>query len=204
MINIPNGDEFLTDLILQRTRPFIALCGKSALAEWTHTGNRSALVSALRCRGLVDAYVSAAVSEIAVDVSDYIEAIGDRPARRLVSIGCGNGIAEVMLCRALSCESVLLVDIETGGRGHGYGTTAAGYGNLMRAAGMMRYNGLTCDVATWNPAREPEPVFPFDVLVSMYAMGFHFPADAYDGFIERNRAHGALVIHDSRQGRICR
>lgn len=204
MINIPDGDEFLTDLILQRTRPFIALCGKSALAEWTRTGNRSPLAAALRLNDAVDNYLSAAISEIAVDVSDYVDAIGDRPARRLVSIGCGNGIAEVMLCRALSCEYVLLVDIETGGHGHGYGATAAGYGNLSRAASLMRHNGLTCDVATWNPAREPEPVFQFDVLVSMYAMGFHFPANSYDGFIERNRAHGALVIHDSRQGRICR
>lgn len=204
MINIPDGDEFLTDLILQRTRPFIRLCGKEALADWTRTGNRDGLVAALRLNDAVDNYLAAAMSEIAADVADYCEAIGNRTAGRFVSIGCGNGIAEVMLWRRFRFDSVLLVDTETGGKGHGYGQTAAGYGNLRRAADLMRDNGVTCDVKTWNPAKEPDPAFRFDVLVSMYAMGFHFPADAYDGFIEGNRLPGAIVIHDSRDGRVCR
>lgn len=199
---LPDDSEFLTDLILQRTRPFISLGGKIALSEWTKTGRRDGLLPVI-C-GRESEYVAAAVSEIRHDVGQYLESIGSRRVHRLVSIGCGNGIAEVMLCHLLACDHVLLVDTETGGSGHGFGKTAAGYGNLRRAADLMRANGLTATIKTWNPAQEPEPVFRFDALVSMYAMGFHFPADTYDGFIERNRARGAIVIHDSRQGRVVR
>lgn len=200
MIKTPECSEFLTDLILQRTRPFIAMGGKAALADWTRTGNRAGLIHALTCSPAD--YIAYAVDEIAGDVADYLAVIGGRDTGRIVSIGCGNGIAETLLCKALPCQSILLVDIERGGSGHGFAQKAAGYGSLRRSVDLMRDNGITCDIATWNPESQPEPVFPFGVLLSMYAMGFHFPVAAYDGFIERNRMPGALVIHDSRAGRV--
>lgn len=199
---LPNDPDFVVDLILQRTRPYIALAGKDPLAEWTRTGRRDHLLPALG--GSVEAYVAAAVAEIAADVDQYVELAAGRKSARLVSIGCGSGIAEALVCRALKCEAVLLVDVESGGSGHGFADEAAGYGNLQRAEALMRANGVTCEVSTWNPRAQPEPRFRFDLLLSIYAMGFHFPATAYDGFIERNRQPGALVIHDARPGRTVR
>ncbi len=203
-MKIPDDPDFLTALILQRTRPFIDRVGKQALAHWTRTGDTSGLLLALGPRQNVAAYAAAAVEEIALDVEQYLEAVGSRRVRRLVSIGCGNGIAEAILCRALEVDAVLLVDIEHGGRGHGFAQDAAGYGDLDRAEDFLRENGVECKIEKWNPSTQREPAFRFDLLVSMYAMGFHFPAETYAGFIERNRNPGALVIHDGRQGRVVR
>lgn len=199
MIKVPSDEEFLTNLILQRTRPYIAAAGKGPLSRWTETGDRSGLLPALSDPA---AYVQAALAEVHADVADYVEVI--QRARRLVSIGCGNGIADVLLALELGCEAVLLVDVENGLHRHGFGPEGAGYSSLPRAVQLMRENGFTGAIETWNPRRQPEPVFSFDALVSMYALGFHFPAEAYDGFIERNRMRGAIVVHDSRQGRVTR
>jgi len=185
------GDAELVNLILQRTRPFITRCGKAPLAHWTRTGDTSGLVMALGPSR--DAYIAEALAEIEQDVAAFIEAAGDIRPRRIVSIGPGNGHADALLCRHYRAESVLLIDTESGGMGHGFQQQAAGYASLATTASRM-----PCHTLTWNPCSEPEPDYLFDLAVSMYALGFHFPADSYDSFLLRNANAGAVLIHHAR------
>lgn len=187
--------ESAVELALQRTGPFIAMFGKSALRDWTLTGTRHWLRAALKPAAARDAFIAAAVAEIERDAAEFATLIG--PCRRLVSIGVGSGIAEAHLCRVLGVESVLLVDTEEGGKGHGYAASGAGYASLEAARRRVEAVGVT--VQTWNPDREPAPAFEFDALVSILAMGFHFPDSAYNGFVKRNAAPGAVLAYDYRE-----
>lgn len=193
--------RFLTDLILQRTRPFIELGGKSALREWTTTERTDHLLQFLVEQDAVSRFTDAALAEIRADAYDYAMLIGDRSPRRIVSVGAGNGIAEAILCKHYRPEAVLLVDIEQGGSGHGFKTDAAGYASLQRAVSLMRDNGVTCQIETWNPTKQPATAFGFDLLFSMYAMGFHFPVSNYAEFIKANAQPDALLVYDARDGK---
>lgn len=197
---LPADDEFLTNLILQRTKAYIAICGKGPLALWTQTGRRDHLLAELRRHGAVDDFVNSACAEIAGDVAELVSLIGDRAASRVVSVGCGSGIAEAILCHRLDVGAMLLVDTEQGGRGHGMQADGAGYSRLTVAAQVMRDNGASCSIELWNPARKPaHDWFQFDVMFSLYALGFHFPVSTYIKFMSQNARPGALSIYHQRQ-----
>lgn len=198
---LPDDAGFLTDLILQRTRPFIELGGKPALREWTTTGRTDHLLPFLAEQAAVIRYTDAALAEIRADAYDYAMLIGNRSPRRIVSVGAGNGIAEAILCKHYRPEAILLVDIEQGGSGHGFKADAAGYASLQRAASLMRDNGVTCRIEVWNPTKEPAPAFGFDLLFSMYAMGFHFPVSHYAELIKANAQADALLVYDARDAK---
>jgi hypothetical protein len=195
MVNIPQSDEFLINLILQRTRPFIARVGKNALTHWTNTGDTSGLLLALGS-SRAD-YIADALAEIESDVDQFCNLATPITPARFVSIGCGNGIAELFFWRRYKFDRLLLVDKETGGKGHGEQEDGAGYASLSQTVQFLRDNGVTCATETWNPAN-PAPSFPYDMLVSMLSMGFHYPAATYAKFMADNGAKGAVSIYDIR------
>lgn len=193
----------LTRLILQRTRPYVALVGKEPLREWTRTGRTPHLVAELEARGLVEAYTSAALGELELDALEVLGRLGHgRPGMALVSIGPGCGHVEAILAERLGLPRVLLVDTEEGGRGHGWQDYGAAYCDLGEAADRVRAAAPWCAVTTWNPSLAPLPPFAFDALISLYAMGFHFPRDLYAEWIAANRKPGAVEIFDTRSGRV--
>ena len=192
----------LTRLILQRTRPYAALVGKEPLREWTRTGRTSHLVAELEVRGLVEAYTSAALGELELDALEVLgRLLGVPRGASLVSIGPGGGHVEAILADRLGLARVLLVDTEEGGRGHGMQEYAAAYCDLGEAAERVQTAAPWCAVVTWNPSIASLPSFRFDALISLYAMGFHFPRDLYAEWIAANRKPGAVEIFDTRNGR---
>lgn len=198
-MNIPASDQFLVNLVLQRTRQFIAMGGKPALRAWTETGDTRCILSVFNDHTDREAYVDAAINEIGGDVLAYTKLAGSIAPENFVSIGVGNGIAELMLWRHYGFHRILLVDIEIGGHWHGYSARGAGYTNLASVVSFLRDNGVTCEVLTWNPSKAHAPQFRYDLLVSMYAMGFHFPASEYSGFMRDNAVRGAVAIYDDRE-----
>ena len=198
-MRIPTTDQFLVNLVLQRTRPFIAMGGKPALRAWTETGDTHCILSAFKNHADRRAYIDAAIEEIRGDVLAYTKLAGSIAPKNFVSIGVGNGIAELLLWRHYGFSRMLLVDIETGGHWHGYSARGAGYTNLGSVVSFLSDNGVTCEVMTWNPAKTHAPQFRYDLLVSMYAMGFHFPAGEYSGFMRENAGRGSVAIYDDRE-----
>lgn len=194
------NDQFLTNLILQRTRPFIALGGKDALGTWTRTGQTEQLAAFLRGGDLVRQYTDAAMAEIAEDVETYCKIIKSASGT-LVSIGPGNGIAEVMLWQRFGFDQIILIDTEnTGTHRHGYNKQGSGYCDLAATAEYLTGNGVVANIATWNPNNGPCPEFgQFDVLISMYSMGFHFPRESYNEFIRALAKPAGLVLYDLRK-----
>jgi hypothetical protein len=186
------NDRELTNLILQRTRPFIARVGKSPLQHWTRTGDTSGLVLALG--NSRNDYIAEAMSEIRADAESFIIAAGDIKPKRIVSIGPGAGYAEAIICKHYGAESILLIDTEQGGKGHGFQENAAGYAFLRTAAERM-----PCEAFTWNPNKGTAPEYPFDLAISMLSLGFHFPASHYDRFLLSNANSGAILVHHCRE-----
>lgn len=78
---------------------------------------------------------------------------------------------------------------------------AAAYCDLGEAAERVQTAAPWCAVVTWNPSIASLPSFRFDALISLYAMGFHFPRDLYAEWIAANRKPGAVEIFDTRNGR---
>jgi len=120
----------------------------------------------------------------------------------LCSIGPGNGLVELFLCRESNISRVLLIDIErTAEHRHGFELAGSGYASLQKTKQFMEMNGITGpSVQLCNPRREALPEFAFDVLISIMSMGFHYPCDEYVDFIRANCRHSGRVIFDKRKG----
>ena len=96
-ITFPLEKHFLTDLILQRTGAFIKLGGASALNNCFASGDRDGLEKFLLKNDLVDIYLRLVRQEIENELKEINEAFSQKSLDRLVSIGPGNGLVELML-----------------------------------------------------------------------------------------------------------
>lgn len=197
-----NKDEFIENLILQRTAAFTRLGGFGVLNEWFQTGDKSILSRFLRENNYLEIYVRETIGEIAKEVDDLIEKINDRKIEKLISIGPGNGIYELCLMKKLGCASILLIDIEeTSDHNHGFNLTGSGYASLLATKDFLTLNGINeTHINLCNPYKEELPDFDFDLLISILSMGFHYPCDEYVDFISKNIKLGGLVVFDKRRG----
>lgn len=202
-LNIPDDPDFINDLILQRTGPFIKLgCGQ-ALNHWFQTGEKARLSSFLRKQNLLPAYLKMVVSEVEGEVETFCQYTTGCTVNSLVSIGPGNGIFELMLCQKYDFERILLIDIEytEGLHQHGFSTNGSGYASLSRTKSFMSSNGIQQEkIFLCNPLKEKIPPFQFDILISLLSMGFHYPCNDYTDFILSNLKQNSLVILDKRKG----
>jgi len=201
-IIFPLHSQFLIDLILQRTGPFISLGGGAALKSWFERGERNALVNFLTEQRLTNKFLSLVLNEVRKDVSEIVRLLPDNALDKVVSIGPGNGLLELFLLKQDKTRGILLVDIEyTDTHHHGYNTLGAGYASLLETKKFLMLNGISQDSITLcNPRREPLPKFPFSFLLSVLSMGFHYPCDEYVDFITRNVLPKGVLIFDKRIG----
>jgi hypothetical protein len=200
-VQIPVTEGFITDLVLQRTGPFLKLGGSAALNQWFTTGDRAPLFGFLQRGGLVDTYLQQVLAEVETEAAAIVAMIPVERFRRLVSIGPGNGLLELALLRRASVEALLLIDIEqTGDHHHGYHATGSGYASLAETRAFLQANLSACPpVITCNPRLSALPEFPFDLLISILSMGFHYPCDGYAQFILGNGLDDAHLVIDKRR-----
>ena len=201
-IEIPSTPQFLTDLILQRTGPFLKLGGNLALNDWFTKGNVNGLVQYLKSKNLISEYLRLVLEDFKVELNELKMNIPKESLRKIVSIGPGNGLLELLLLREGSTTDLLLIDIErTPEHYHGFNSKGSGYASLLATKNFLEKNmGVSTKIHTCNPAKESLPNFEYTLLVSILSMGFHYPCDEYADFIMTNSSKGSIVVFDKRLG----
>ncbi len=200
-IQFPQDLEFVSNLVLQRTEPFMELGGRDALARWFSTGDKTALHAYLTSHNLLGVYLNNVASDISNEVRTVLEKTGKKKFDRVISIGPGNGLFELALFQAHPYEKILLIDIENseGRHQHGFAVQGSGYASLAATKRFMTDNAVPEDrIMLCNPQEESLPDFRYDLLVSLLSMGFHYPCDDYAGFIIENTNTDATLILDKR------
>jgi hypothetical protein len=202
VIEIPQDDAFISNLILQRSGPFTRIGGLGALRKWFSTGEKSQLVGFLRENQLVEKYLKETFKECAEEVRDIVRELPGDSFDRMISIGPGNGVLELLFCREVKPTKVLLIDIEESDMHQaGFQDQGSGYASLRATKDFLVSNGVPPDVVmTCNPSHQALPSFKFDFLMSILSMGFHYPCDQYSEFIVENANKDARIVMDKRGG----
>ena len=134
------------------------------------------------------------------------------PCRRILDIGCGLGLLDLLLYRAargakpelflfdksVVPEALMTAPIAPTGFNDSYVFTAS----LQEAATFLERNGVarhdirTCEVGTWTiPAGAP-----FDLVFSRKSWGFHYPLSQYLDEVAASVSAQGVVITDVRAG----
>ncbi|HEX6120100.1 MAG TPA: hypothetical protein VFZ03_11700 [Dongiaceae bacterium] len=202
-IQIPESHRFIEDLILQRTGPFIRLGGAAALSKWMASGQKSQLFDFLIASNLLRNYLDEALREISDDVDALVSSVPLGCFGRVVSIGAGNGILELLMMRRMPVKALLLVDIEESDvHQHGFAPHGSGYASLRATKDFLIANGIDADsILVCNPRTESLSIFPCDLIMSILSMGFHYPCDEYAGFILQSLQNGGQAVFDKRRGK---
>jgi hypothetical protein len=201
-IKIPTNEDFFTNLILQRTGPFLKLGGGEALNEWFLHGNKTGLLKFLSEEKLVNSYLQLLLDDVKLEINELRKYLPDASLDRIVSIGPGNGLIELILVAEGLTSELLLIDIEqTPHHYHGFNTKGSGYANLTSTKNFILNNAAkSLQIHICNPTREPLPEFKFTLLISLLSMGFHYPCDDYVEFISSQASSHSYIVFDKRRG----
>jgi len=199
-IKIPLNSQFLSDLILQRTEPFLKLGGGNALMNWFSRGNINGLVNFLKVNNLVSDYLRMVFENYKSEIISLIDKLPRKALKRIVSIGPGNGIFELLLVRENLTTDLCLIDIErTLEHYHGFNLKGSGYANLQTTKTFIESNIRSpLNITLCNPTKEPLPEFEYSLFISILSMGFHYPCDEYADFIISKSIINSLCIFDKR------
>ena len=199
-INFNVDNDFLINLILQRTSNYLNLGGASYLNEWFNNGNRDILLKLFDAKEKFDIFMHQCLNEI---YKDYltIEKYFAEGSEYICSIGPGNCIFELFLLKNSIIKKILLIDIEqTNNNHHGFQNQGSGYANLESSKKFLISNGINPEsIDTCNPLKENIPNFKFDILISIISMGFHYPCDQYAKWINLNCKNNGFIIFDKRK-----
>lgn len=202
MIAFPDDLAFISDLVLQRTGPFIELGGKAALASWFNEGDRSDIHAFLATGSNRQRYLSLVSDKLEQEAAELTGVLQGKGCRRVVSIGPGCALIEALLCRNLDIREILLIDIEsTATHQHGYSRAPSGYAHLTASKEFIRSNCLPSPaIELCNPTKQNLPTKGADLYLSLLSMGFHYPCDDYASYICENANPGAQVVLDKKLG----
>jgi hypothetical protein len=200
-LNTALANEFLVDLVLQRTSAFIKLGGAEALSRWFSSGERQGILDFLQKPGVIQVYVELTLSEIEAEVVQLVSKLPDGSLRRVLSIGPGNGLAELALARLGKTSDLLLVDIEsTAHHRHGFNSEGSGYASLEATKKFILENVVNpISIVTCNPMRMKIPAFDYTLCISLLSMGFHYPCVQYANYLIENGAVGSVLAIDKRR-----
>ncbi len=197
---LPNDPEFISNLILQKTGYFLKLGGAQALMNWNMYGDKEGLVKFLEENNFQKVFLDLVFSELVREYKVIRSLIADENLDRIISIGPGNGLLELLLLKEGLTSEILLIDIEnTDYHYHGFSDKGSGYADLESTKNFIELN-LSTNVAIkcCNPYKQDIPDFSFSLLISLLSMGFHYPCSEYSNYILKNSKHSSLVIIDKR------
>jgi hypothetical protein len=199
-IKIPLNSQFLSDLILQRTGPFLRLGGGNALSNWLSRGDTNSLVNFLKVNNLVSDYLRMVFENYKSEIISLMDKLPRKALKRIVSIGPGNGIFELLLVRENLTTDLCLIDVErTLEHNHGFNLKGSGYANLQTTKTFIESNIKSpLNITLCNPTKEPLPEFEYSLFISILSMGFHYPCDQYTDFIISKSMVNSFVILDKR------
>jgi len=188
----------VADIGLQRTNHLLRLprpLGSLSYRAWTNGIETPLLIeSRLRRRQILKGAWSDAEQEW-TPISRFVPDRG-----RICDIGCGHAFIDLVAANNVRDLEITLIDIErTDERYHEFNSKGAGYSNLAQAKKFLCANGVAPDgVSLCNPERDPLPEGPFDLILSLYSAGFHYPIDEYTDFALRTLRSGGAFIFDLR------
>ncbi len=145
------------------------------------------------------------IDEIRTEFRPIADATKVGQPLRIMDIGCGLGIIDILFAEHFMVDRILLVDIEENERKHhGFAEEGAGYNSLEKAERLVRDNvDQSVSVQSVNPqhaALTVEGFGKYNLIVSFISCGFHYPADLYlDVFETMLDADGRLIL-DLRLG----
>ena len=126
--------------------------------------------------------------------------IGDRPVARMMDIGCGHAMIDLLFWQRYGC-AIHLVDIEESeSTHHDYYESGSGYASLESARRFLTVNGVPeYKIALTNPQRQALAADGLDLIVSMISAGFHYPISTYTDFALSALKPGGVLIFDARK-----
>lgn len=200
-IDFPQDEQFLIDLILQRTGPFLKIGGGLVLNDWFINGNRDGLISYIYKSDRIHQYVELLLEELKLEVDGILNRLPVESLTRIASIGPGNGLIELMLLSRGLTEELLLIDIEhTAQHYHGFSKKGSGYASLKSTQKFIHKNlDIPVKIKVCNPIIEDLPEFGFSLLISLLSMGFHYPCDDYVDFISMYANEKSFLVFDKRR-----
>ena len=200
-IIFPESKIFFSDLILQRTDGFIKCGGREVLDRWFKGEQKDHLIDFLINNDKYEEYMKITMGNYLKEVDEFIKIYKITNGDHLVSIGPGNGVFETLLLKKIKFINILLIDIEdTKSQNHGYNHKGSGYASLASTKNFLVNNGIPLErIKICNPSTHNIPRFKFDLLISLYSMGFHYPCNEYTDFILKNASHRSKIIYDKRR-----
>ena len=201
-LNLLNSEKFLINLILQRTEPLSALNCKHATAKWKKNGDLSEIRKLIKNNSFLKNYLTLLLRSLKKEMSELeIFNVGEK-INNLVSIGPGNGLLELLFIKKFIIKKILLIDIETtNNHDYGFRKNSSGYAQLDETKKFFINNKINENsIFICNPNLRKIPSFIFDMLISTYSMGFHYPCDLYFEFIINNSKQGSIIILDVKKG----
>ncbi len=199
-LNLALSSEDLANLVLQRTGAFIDLGGTEFVRRWIETGEKAQLAQYLVQTGNVEEYLHRTVGELFHEFTVLKPFFEETTPRRVVGIGPGLALTELMIY-GIGQPRLVLIDVEaTDQHQHLFHAQGSGYSSLESCRRLLTNNGVDpAHIAICNPRRHALPEGSFDAITSLLSMGFHFPCDEYAGFILAGLRPGGLLILDKRK-----
>lgn len=145
------------------------------------------------------------IDEIRGEFERIAEATKVEQPLRIMDVGCGLGIIDILFAERFQVDRILLVDIEENERKHhGFAEQGAGYNSLEKTERLVRDNvAPDAIVQAINPqkaALTAERFGTYNLIVSFISCGFHYPAELYlDVFDTMLDVDGRLIL-DLRLG----
>ena len=200
-IIFPKSKIFFSDLILQRTEGFIKCGGGHVLDSWFKGEQKNHLIDFLIKENKYEEFMRITLGNYLKEVDEFLKIYKITSVDHLVSIGPGNGIFEILLLKKINFINILLIDIEdTRSQNHGFNYEGSGYASLASTKNFLVNNGLPREtIKICNPRIHNIPKFKFDLLISLYSMGFHYPCNEYVDFIIKNSSVNSKIIYDKRR-----
>ena len=201
-LNLLDNEKFLINLVLQRTEPLGILNYKYATAKWKKEGDLSEIKKLIKDKVFLKNYLSLLVENLKKEIDEFDTFNFSENINNLVSIGPGNGLLEILLIKKYIIKKILLIDIEIS-ETHDYGfkEKSSGYADLAQTKKFFINNQINGEsISLCNPNLGAVPNFSFDMLISTYSMGFHYPCNSYFEFIINNSNKGSIIILDIKRG----
>jgi len=202
-IVFPPDVVFFRNLMLQRTNILADIGGQAPLARWMETGATEPidLLHADPKKRAIALFQ--AESDYRHDAAQLLAILPTTDLARVVSVGPGNGLLELLLMQHFNGNAqLLLIDIErSDSHHHGFHNQGAGYASLRSTIDFLGMNGIEKSrTKGCNPLKEPIPNFEFDLLISILSMAFHYPCDDYVNYMINSCAPNGMIVVDKRIG----
>tara|TARA_B110001450_G_C17602928_1_gene473783 strand:- start:315 stop:1028 length:714 start_codon:yes stop_codon:yes gene_type:complete len=200
-ITFPKSKTFFSDLILQRTNAFIQCGGGDILKKWMDGEKKVHLVDYLLDNNQYENFMKITIKSYLEEIEEFKNIINNEEINNLVSIGPGNGVFETLLLQKIKFKKILMIDLEeTKSQNHGFNKLGSGYANLINTKKFMIDNSIPeKSIIICNPKKQKLPRFKFNLLISFFSMGFHYPCDEYVDFIIKNGSFKSNIIYDKRR-----